>query len=113
MDTVPRLSGNTVSYSEKGIFSGILNFSATKERAVEVATGDRTQCCQHKVGSSDPLSPGTPRPQLLTGVDNALLQISPFPAAAVDELRRTGKGCHDPGRSNSRHQRAVQECDGG
>lgn len=59
LDTAPRLFGNTVSYSgmervmaaRERIFNGILNFSATKERTVEVATGDRTQCCQHKVGA--------------------------------------------------------------
>lgn len=57
--TIPGLFGNTVSYSEmetmmaarKRISSGILNFSATNECTVEVATGDRPQCCQHKVGA--------------------------------------------------------------
>lgn len=60
--------------------------------------------------SYDPLSPGTPRLLLLTGGDNVLLQISPFPAA-TDTLGCTAlvEGCVDPGHSNSRHQRAVQE----
>lgn len=120
--TIPGLFGNTVSYSEmetmmaarKRISSGILNFSATNKQVHCGGCYRRPAAMlSAQSWSNDPLSPGTPRLLLLTGEDNMLLQISPFPAATDSPLHCTGEGCADPGHSNSRHQRVVQECDRG